>query len=255
LHGTSATPDDLVPERVRPLLRGRFGSPYVYERSCESTQHLLRADLREGAVAVCDLQTRGRGRLGRTWLAPPGKAILCSVLLRPPPGRNAAELSLVGGLATAETVEAATGVEAAIKWPNDVLVSGRKLAGVLAEASGEAVFLGIGLNVNQTADDLPGDARLPAGSLVTVDGVRRDRGELLATLLDRLETAYGTWRRDGLAALHADLAHRDALRGRAVGIDGQRAVARGIHSSGRLEVEVGRERRLVESGEIELLGE
>jgi BirA family biotin operon repressor/biotin-[acetyl-CoA-carboxylase] ligase len=253
VSGNGATSDDLAPERVRPLLAGRLGDPYIYAESCESTQRLLGADLPEGAVAVCNEQRQGRGRLGRTWLAPPGKAILCSTLLRPPPGRNAPELSLVGGLATAETVEEATGSSAQIKWPNDVLLAGRKVAGVLAEAGGGFVVLGIGLNVNQAAGELPGDPRVLAGSLFAADGTHRPRAPLLAALLRRLEASYDRWRRDGLPALRDGLERRDALRGRVVVVNGERALARGIDPGGRLEVDVAGARRVLESGEVELL--
>ena len=248
-----ATTGDLAPERVRPLLAGRFGDPYIYEESCGSTQRLLGIHLPEGAVAVCEEQRRGRGRLGRTWLAPRGKAILCSTLLRPPPHRNTAELSLVGGLATAEAVEEATGASAGIKWPNDVLLAGRKVAGVLAESRGAVVVLGVGLNVNQAAEELPRAARIPAGSLFAADGVHRARAPLLAALLRRLEADYDRWRTDGLQALGDGLARRDLLRGHAVVVDGERALARGIDAKGRLEVETAGARRLVESGEVELV--
>ena len=144
--------DTLTPETVEPLLQGRFGRPYLYRERCESSQRLLDPSLDEGAVAVCDEQTAGRGRLGRNWNAPPGTAILCSVLLRPPPERTVAELSLVGGVAVAETVEAATTLAAQIKWPNDVLINRRKVAGILAEATEGAVVLGVGLNVNQARE-------------------------------------------------------------------------------------------------------
>jgi BirA family biotin operon repressor/biotin-[acetyl-CoA-carboxylase] ligase len=253
VSGTGATRDELAPERVRPLLDGRFGDPYLYEESCESTQRVLRADLPEGAVAVCDEQRRGRGRLGRTWVAPRGQAILCSVLLRPPASRKATELSLVGGLATAEAVEEATRAAAGLKWPNDVLLGGRKVAGILAEASGDVVVLGIGLNVNQSVTELPAGGLPEAGSLFTADGVQRARAPLLAMLLRRLELDYDRWRADGLAALHEGLARRDILRDRAIVVAGERVVARGIDTGGLLAVEVAGARRLVESGEIELL--
>ena len=249
----NAAQDQLTAERVAPLLAGRFGDPYLYEASCPSTQRLLGADLPEGAVAVCEEQREGRGRLGRAWLAPPGKAILCSTLLRPPASRDLPELSLVGGLATAETVEEATGAAAAIKWPNDVLLAGRKVGGVLAEARAGVVLLGVGLNVNQAADELPSGARIPAGSLFALDGVHRPRAPLLATFLRHLEARYERWRGGGLAALADDLARRDALRGRAVLVNGERALARGIDGRGRLEVDVAGARRIVESGEVELV--
>jgi BirA family biotin operon repressor/biotin-[acetyl-CoA-carboxylase] ligase len=242
--------DALTPETVEPLLSGRFGRPYLYEGSCESTQRLLASGRPEGTAAVCDEQTGGRGRLGRSWIAPPGTAVLCSVVLEPPEERNIAELSLVGGLAVAETVEAATGLAAQIKWPNDVLVNRRKVAGVLAEASEGRVVLGMGLNVNQSRDELPQETAVAAGSLLTTDGIRRERGPILADLLLRLERAYDRWREGGLDAIYDGLGARDFLRGRRLVVDGESAVGVAIDRSGRLEIEVDHERRIVESGEV-----
>ena len=242
--------DVLTPETVEPLLRGRFGRPLVHRERCESTQRLLEPDLGEGAAAVCDEQVAGRGRLGRRWEAPAGTAVLCTVLLRPPPAPNVAELSLVGGLAVAETVEAATTLAAQIKWPNDVLVNRRKVAGVLAEAADGSVLLGIGLNVNQSRDQLPAEAKVAPASLFTTDGVRRERAPLLADLLFRLEQAYDLWREGGLDPLYDALGARDFLRGRRVFVDGESGTGVAVDRRGRLEVEIGGSRRLVESGEV-----
>jgi BirA family biotin operon repressor/biotin-[acetyl-CoA-carboxylase] ligase len=242
--------DALTPEIVEPLLRGRFGRPLRYAEQCESSQRLLDPSLPEGAAAVCDEQSAGRGRLGRGWEAPAGTAILCSVLLRPPPGRAVAELSLVGGIAVAETAEAALKLSAQIKWPNDVLVNRRKVAGILAETAGEAVVLGVGLNVNQTRDQLPSDAKVQPASLLTTDGTRRERAPILADLLARLEQAYDGWREGGLDALYDGLGARDFLRGRRVVVDGEAGRGVAVDRSGRLEVEIAGERRLVESGEV-----
>ncbi|MGH3027969.1 MAG: biotin--[acetyl-CoA-carboxylase] ligase, partial [Gaiellaceae bacterium] len=197
-----------------------------------------------------DVQTGGRGRLGRSWIAPPGTAVLCSVVLEPPTDRSVPELSLVGGVAVAETVEAATALAAQIKWPNDVLINRRKVAGVLAEASEGRVVLGIGLNVNQSRDELPPDATVAAGSLLTIDGMRRERAPILADLLLRLERAYDRWRDGGLDAIYDGLGARDFLRGRRLLVDGESGVGVAIDRSGRLEVEIGHEHRIVESGEV-----
>ena len=242
--------DSLAPDAVEPFLRGGFGHPYVFRERCESTQLLLGPDLDEGAVAVTDEQTAGRGRLGRTWTTPPGRAILMSVLLRPAPERHAPELSLVGGVATALTVEEALGLSSQIKWPNDVMVNRRKVAGVLAEARNGMVVLGIGLNVNQRRDELPADASVPPASLFTTDAVRRARAPLLGDLVVEVERAYKLWAAGGIDALYEELGPRDFLRNRTVSVDGERAHAVGIDRRGRLEVEVAGARRLVESGEI-----
>jgi BirA family biotin operon repressor/biotin-[acetyl-CoA-carboxylase] ligase len=242
--------DSLAPPRVEPLFTGRFGKPYLYEESCESTQRLLDAGLPEGAVAVCEVQTSGRGRLGRAWEAPPRKAILCSLLLKPPRNRSAPELSLVGGIAVAETVERATGLAAQIKWPNDVMLNRRKVAGVLAEVTEEAIALGLGLNVNQRLDELPADARVQAASLYTTDGVERERAGILGDLVAALERSYDLWLEGGLDALYDGLGARDFLRGRKIIIDGEVGVGVGIDRAGRLEVEMEGARRLVDSGEV-----
>ena len=123
----------LDPGVMEPLLRGRFGRPYLYLEQAETTQRMLDASQPEGAVALCEGQTGGRGRMGRVWEAPAGSSILVSVLLRPPRERRAAELTLVAGVATAVVVERATGLAAQIKWPNDVMLDRRKVAGGLAE--------------------------------------------------------------------------------------------------------------------------
>jgi BirA family transcriptional regulator, biotin operon repressor / biotin---[acetyl-CoA-carboxylase] ligase len=243
-------PDSLAPENVEPLFRGGFGLPYRYETSCESTQRLLSPDAPEGAVAACDEQTAGRGRLGRSWEAPAGKGLLVSILLRPPADRRVAELSLVGGVAAALTVESALGLSAQIKWPNDVMVNRSKVAGVLAETSEGVVVLGIGLNVNQTRDELPQDGRVPVGSLLTTDAVERERAPLLAVLVSEIERAYKLWQAGGLAELYEELGSRDFLRGRRITAEGSSGLAIGIDRSGRLEVELNGKRRLIESGEI-----
>jgi BirA family biotin operon repressor/biotin-[acetyl-CoA-carboxylase] ligase len=245
--------DSLAPQHVEPLLGGRFGHPYVYEASCESTQELLGADLPEGALALCDEQTQGRGRLGRSWTAPPGTAILCSLLLRPPADRIVSELSLVAGTAVAEAIEEAVALAVQVKWPNDVMLNRRKVAGILAEAAEAAegaVVVGIGVNVNQERGDLPEHTNVPAGSLYTSDGVKRERGPLLVTILDRLEVNYDAWLERGLDGVYDSLGSRDFLRGRRIAVNGESGVGVKIDRDGRFVVDVGGEQRAVESGEI-----
>jgi len=242
--------DSLGPATIEPHLRGRFGRPYLYEPECKSTQLLITDGAGEGAVAVSEFQSAGRGRLGRTWQAPAGAAVHCSIALRPPVSRPPQELTLVGALAAAESIEEATGLPAQIKWPNDVMLEGRKVAGVLGELRDGLVVLGIGINVNQAADQLPADARQPPASLRTVTGREHDRAALLASLLERLERRYDEWRGEGFAAVHPELGPRDFLRGRQVAVDGVSGLALGIDRSGRLDLDVAGEHRHVESGEV-----
>jgi BirA family biotin operon repressor/biotin-[acetyl-CoA-carboxylase] ligase len=187
-------PGSLTREAVAPRVRGRFGREYLYAERCASTQRLIPLEAPEGTVAVAEEQTEGRGRLGRRWEAKAGTSVLCSVLLRPDvePTRLP-ELTLVGARACAAAIEAATGLETTLKDPNDVLVGGRKVAGVLGESSEGRVVLGIGINANLAEDELPRETRLPATSLQVELGAPVDRVELLVTLLERLEYEYDAW--------------------------------------------------------------
>jgi BirA family biotin operon repressor/biotin-[acetyl-CoA-carboxylase] ligase len=186
--------DSPLAAAVVPRLTGRFGHDYRYVARCASTQRLLPADAPEGAVAVTDEQTEGRGRLGRHWVAPACSSILCSVLLRPRVETfRLPELSVVVGRACAEAIAALTGLEPTVKLPNDVLVRGRKTAGILAEASEGRVVLGIGINVHQTAGELPEETEPPATSLDVETGTTVDRRGLLVAILDRLERRYDEW--------------------------------------------------------------
>jgi len=244
--------DTLTGVAVAPHLRGRFGTPYVYQPEIESTQLLLLGSgLPEGAVAVTDHQTGGRGRLGRRWEAPAGSSLLVSVLLHPPAERRLPELSLVAALAAAEAIEGATGLSAQIKWPNDVMLNRRKVAGILSELSDSTVVVGIGMNVNQTREGLPADTPTEAGSLRTLTGVSYDRAVLLGALLDGLEQCYEGWRQGGLSDLYGEIGARDFLRGRRITVDGQAATATQILRDGRLEIATNaHETRAIESGEV-----
>jgi BirA family biotin operon repressor/biotin-[acetyl-CoA-carboxylase] ligase len=163
----------LTPADVLPVLRGSYGREYHYARETETTQGMLPPDARHGAVALAEHQTAGRGRLGRTWA---DSGLMFSVALYPPaPVARWPELTLLA----AEAVAGAIGPGATIKHPNDVLLDGRKVAGILAEAS-ERVVLGIGINVGGTS--WPG-----AGV------VERDPLQLLVTVLERLERRYDAW--------------------------------------------------------------
>jgi BirA family biotin operon repressor/biotin-[acetyl-CoA-carboxylase] ligase len=181
-------------EAVVPRLRGRFGREYTYVESCPSTQRLLPPDAPEGAVAVSGEQTEGRGRLGRRWEAASGTSVLCSVQLRPAvDAAHFPELTVVGAEACAEAIHTLTGLESTLKHPNDVLIDGRKVAGILGEAGEGRVVLGTGINANVPADELPIEVRIPATSLLAETGGPVDRIELLVELLAALEGRYDAW--------------------------------------------------------------
>ena len=193
--------DSLAPDGVKPLLRGRFGHVYRYAEVVPSTQRMLANDDGEGAVAVAEEQTEGRGRLGRSWEAPEGTSVLVSVLLLPAvQAARLPELSLVAGGAVAEAIAEVTGIEPTIKFPNDVLIGGRKVAGILAESSEGRVVLGIGVNANQTREQLPADAQTEPTSLRLELGEPVNRVQLLAAILLQLERAYDAWLARGTSA-------------------------------------------------------
>jgi BirA family biotin operon repressor/biotin-[acetyl-CoA-carboxylase] ligase len=172
-------------------------------------------------------------------------------MLHPPPERHLPELSLVAALAAAEAIEETTGLTAQVKWPNDVMLNRRKVAGILSELTDGTVVVGIGINVNQTRDELPLDTPTPPGSLRTLTGSTHDRAALLGSLLFRLERIYDGWRHGGLDDLYGEIGARDFLRGRRITVDGEPATALQILRDGRLEVELGRgETRIIESGEV-----
>ncbi len=248
---------ELEPERLRPLLRGAFGEQYLYAVETDSTQDVLRdGDHPHGTVALAEHQTAGRGRSGRSWEDAPATNLLFSLLLESPADARIPQLSLVAGLAVASALEREAMVPALVKWPNDVLIDGGKVAGILLEATGSRVVCGIGINVNQVADDLPPTPRFPAISLRVAAGRRFDRAAVLVAVLAELEHRYEQWLEIGLAGLADDLERRNALRGRRVIVGGSHnGTADAIAADGRLTVVLDDGRTtLVGSGEVEIAG-
>jgi BirA family transcriptional regulator, biotin operon repressor / biotin---[acetyl-CoA-carboxylase] ligase len=229
---------------------GVLGLPRLHERETRSTNERARALAAGGAphgtLVTAGHQTAGRGRQGRTWSAPADRALLASLVLRTLPEL----LPLAAAVAVAEAVEASApdvGTPA-LKWPNDVLVDGRKVAGILVEGrpqEGWAV-LGIGVNVAVGPGDLPGDlAARAAGLNLEPDAVDRVLAALLGAL-ERWLTAPGV---EVLEAFRA----RDALRGREVSWARGSGRAAGVDGAGRLVVELAAEEQVaLESGEVHL---
>lgn len=222
-----------------------LGVPRLHLRVTDSTSDRARALASAGAphgtLVTAAAQRAGRGRGGRAWVAPPGRALLMSLVLREVP----ALVALSSAVAVADVV----GAKAAIKWPNDVLVDGRKVAGILAEgrpSEGWAV-VGIGVNVAVREEDLPLElAGRAAGLGFEPAAVER----VLAALLGALERRYG----ETPAAVLADYRERDALLGRAVRWQRGDGVAAGVDDRGRLLVDVaGGSRVALEAGEVHLL--
>ena len=203
----------------------------------------------EGYVVVADHQTAGRGRLGRAWLAPPGTALLVSVLLRPPPDAAHLAVSAVS-CAAAAACERVAGVEPALKWPNDLVAGGRKVGGVLAETVGDlaAVVVGLGLNVH-VPPDRPDEIAGIAGDLDALAGRRVARTDLLDLMLIELARRY-----DDLGAVMGEYRARCATIGQRVHVTLPRGAVTGtataVVDDGSLLVDDGSQVVVVRVGDV-----
>lgn len=199
------------------------------ESTNDSLRELAARGAREGTVVVAETQRRGRGRRGRPWFSPPGLNVYASVLFRPAiQGDELLPFSFIASLALVDAIEA-LGVPAEIRWPNDVLVRGKKVAGTLVDCgmrggAVDHVILGIGVNVNITGaalrDALGASAHF-ATSLADVLGHEVDRSALLAAWLDRAAAWHRRWKREGTGVLRKAWADRDILTGRRVEVRGE----------------------------------
>ena len=218
------------------LLGGLWRSVEVVARTGSTNADLLGRGGPEGQVLVAEEQTAGRGRMGRSWVSQPGASLTFSVVLRPVfvPAARRGWLPLLAGVAVAAT----------LKWPNDVLIDDRKLAGILAEQSGDAVVIGIGLNVATPRDALPTSPVGPQATSLLAEGVKVARDVLLVAVLRNLERWYRAFREDPDPARSGLLAEYRTLcgtLGRSVRVElpGGRAVAgvaEDIDTDGRLLV-------------------
>jgi len=202
----------------------------------------------EGTVVTADEQSKGKGRLGRTWSSPPGTNLYCSVVLRPRiKPFEAPQLTFLSAVAVARAIEQTTGLKPEIKWPNDVLIDGKKVAGLLNEMSAETdginfVILGIGVNLNMTADQMPGDLRHPATSLFIEGGAKIARARFAAFLLNELDRLYAGFLDHGFAQVRREWQERCNAHGREVvvsnhGCDDIRGGFAGIDTDGALLVQ------------------
>ena len=233
----SATPDLPLAEELRQGLTTRvIGREIRYLAVTDSTNRqaytLGEAGAEEGLVFIAEEQSAGKGRLGRSWASPPGVNLYLSVVLRPPlPPHAAPQMTFLSALAVSRTITAVTGLAPTHKWPNDVLLGGAKVAGLLNEMSAESdrirfVVLGIGVNLNMTAGQFPPDLRAPATSLFIATGQLVARAQFARTLLAELDSLYAEFLLRGPAPIMADWEARCDLVGKPVSIEGQGGAAR-----------------------------
>lgn len=242
----------LDPTRIRQARDGRrLGVPLVYREQTGSTNddamELARQGAEEGTTVLADRQTRGRGRLGRRWESPPARNVYLSVVLRPPiPTPLAPQLTLMAGVAVVEAIRVWL-PEAVLKWPNDVLVRDKKLAGVLVEmaARGDQVdfaVVGVGINVDMSSEDFPAELRDRASSIAQALGQPVDRTDVVMTLLDKLEEEYELYLQHGFEPVRMRWWDRSGMDRQWVRVDmGPRRLegeAVGLAPSGALQVRV-----------------
>ena len=224
------SPDLLTPLDLEAGLDTlRVGSRLVCLKETESTNavafRLAEEGAPEGTVVFADAQSAGKGRLGRVWLSPPGVNLYCSVVLRPPISPVAAcQLTFLSVVAVARAIERCTKLLPQIKWPNDILVSGKKVAGLLNEMNAETekvnfVVLGIGVNLNMRLSQLGEGVRHPATSLLEEGGAEVDRVAFARTLLAELDQLYDRFLLEGEGPVRAEWLERSAIRGRQVRVN------------------------------------
>lgn len=263
-----AIPDRLGALEIGPLLNTHdLGQTLHCSPELPSTNDTAReladAGAVHGEVVIAESQTAGRGRRGRSWSSPAGRNLYLSVILRPSlPPQRAPELTLVASVAACEACRKA-GVDTGIKWPNDLLVGGRKVAGILTELSAEAdavhwVILGLGVNLNAGPGDFPGELRDVATSLAIERGQPVPRALFAAALLSELEQWLDLHASEGFEPIRAAWRERSVTLGRKVRADGDggevAGVAEDIDASGALLVRGSAGLFRVVAGDVRLVG-
>jgi BirA family biotin operon repressor/biotin-[acetyl-CoA-carboxylase] ligase len=248
---------------------GTIGWRIHYFDEVGSTQkvaaEMVEAGAAPGTVVIAEQQTAGRGRLGRTWHSPPGLNLYATFILRPRmPIAEVPRLSLVAGVAVADTLATVAPGMVALKWPNDVWLKGRKAGGIIAEAIADSaqnllcVLLGIGLNLNLAIYDIPEELRDKATSVRIATGHRCDRIAIAATLFNRLNSRYMEAEAHGFAAMRPDYERYFALTGKKVTVsDGTTQVSgcvTGVDAEGALMLETNQGVQRILAGEVSVAG-
>jgi BirA family biotin operon repressor/biotin-[acetyl-CoA-carboxylase] ligase len=260
-------PDRLTPLELRPLLGTRDLGQVLHcfdevSSTNDVARELAEAEAAHGEVVVAERQTAGRGRRGRPWASPPGRNLYLSAVLRPDlPPQRAPEITLVASVALCDVARQA-GVAAGIKWPNDLMASGRKLAGILTEMASEPdrlswVVLGVGVNLNARPEDFPPELRAEATSVAIERGQPAPRALFAAALLKALEEWLDRHADAGFEPVREAWRERSVTLGRPVRVSTEgrdlEGVAEDIDESGALLVRAGRRLERVVGGDVKLL--
>ncbi|HWH79379.1 MAG TPA: biotin--[acetyl-CoA-carboxylase] ligase [Candidatus Binatus sp.] len=252
----SALPDSNLIALNLDLLRRSFAASRLarnlhYFSAIDSTNNYARRlaenGVAEGAIVLAESQSQGRGRLGRVWQSPPFTNLYLSIILRPKlRPAQAPQITLMAAVALAEALDSLLARPVAIKWPNDILFGGKKLAGILTEAACDVeqlhyVILGIGVNLNYRIESMPDEIRARATSIAEITGKSISRESFLRRLIQDIERCYGELEASGLATIAPRWEAHFSLRGKAVRVEllDQRIEgrARGIDRDGALLIE------------------
>ncbi|MCL0065695.1 biotin--[acetyl-CoA-carboxylase] ligase [Dehalococcoidia bacterium] len=228
-------PDSLLPEEIKSGLNtSLLGRQIAYHRELTSTQDAARAlaaqGANEGTIVIAETQAAGRGRIGRAWASPPG-GIYLSIILRPAiEPSEALRFPLIAGVAAAQAIERLTGLKPQLKWPNDIIVGGRKAGGILTEMSAEMdrinhIIIGIGINVN--TESFPDEIRGIATSLKTECGKEVSRVQLVQNILAQLESLYQVFQVSGFETIRERWKARSCTIGSRVSVRGEREQVEG----------------------------
>jgi BirA family biotin operon repressor/biotin-[acetyl-CoA-carboxylase] ligase len=262
------SPDLILPAEIKRNLKTKILGKKVHSyRKVGSTNllvlRLAETKAEEGTLIVADEQTRGRGRMGRSWYSPPRLGLWMSLILRPNiPPFKAPGLSICAGLALAQAIREMTGVEAKIKWPNDCLIDGKKVGGILLELSAELdrinfVIVGIGVNVNHSAKDLPKNLAQTSASIKIKLGKEISRSVLLKLFLEKFESIYLDFKKNGLSSQREAIKSFSSLLGKRVTVKFGRekieGMAEEIDGSGSLVIKTKKGKRVVTAGEVTVL--
>lgn len=204
--------DGIQPHEVKSKLKTeRIGREQTYFDVVESTQIVAhkraQEGVKEGHVVIANEQTAGKGRLGRKWHSRSGTSVSMSIILRPNlPPQQTPQLTLLTAVAVVRAIKQQTGISCEIKWPNDILINGKKLVGILTEMQADpdvvqSVIIGIGLNVNQQASDMAPDVREIATSIAIEKGERLERATIVAAILNEFEALYDLYLEEGFSKI------------------------------------------------------
>lgn len=266
-YGLLSQPDIILPATLLSGLKTRRIGKEIHcyktiGSTNETAKRLAESGATEGTIVISEKQTRGRGRLGRSWHSPSGQGLYFSLVLRPELDFSRfPALSMVAALSVCRSLEGYGDLRAQVKWPNDCLLNGKKVAGILVELSAELdkvcyAILGVGINVNNDSSDFPPRLKAKATSLAIELGQEVDRADLLRKVLHNFEKSYNNFQRYGLRSIAPELIKRSAILGKKITVRAGHkrffGEAMGFDNKGALRLKTKEGVKILSAGEVSL---